>query len=156
MLSREAKWELYERVVIPTIVYGSETWSLIAQERRKIELFVICLRNICIIRRVDRVRNTIIIRERCWCELSVLERIERNVSKWFGHVERMGDERLIKGVYQANVEGKRGRWRPQRRWRNEVKDLLLGRGLSEREGMMLARDRDVWGGMVYRIEFGRK
>ena len=33
---REIKWELYEkRVVIPTVVYGSETWSLSAQEKRK-------------------------------------------------------------------------------------------------------------------------
>ena len=64
MISREVKRELYERVVIPTVVYGSETWSLSAQERRKIELFeMMCLRNICGIRRVDRMRNTII-RER--------------------------------------------------------------------------------------------
>ena len=51
---------------------------------------------------------------------------------------------MVKKVYQANVEGKRGRGRPQRRWRDEVKDLLLGKGLNEREGMMLARDRDGW------------
>ena len=36
MISREIKRELYERVVILTVVYGSETWSLSAQERRKI------------------------------------------------------------------------------------------------------------------------
>ena len=90
------------------------------------------MKNICGIRRVGRVRNAII-RERCRCELSVLERIEKNVLKWFGHVERMGVERLIKRVYRANVEGNRGRGRPQKRCRDEVKDLLLGRGLSERE-----------------------
>ena len=91
-------------------------------------------------------------RERCRCELSVLERIERNVLKWFGHLERMGEERLVKRVYRANVEGNRGRGRPQRRWRDEVKYLLLGRWLNEREGMRLARDRETWGGMVYRLE----
>ena len=64
--------------------------------------------------------------------------------KWFGHVERMVEERLVKRVYRANVEGNRGR--------DEVKDLLLGRGLNEREGMRLARDIDAWGGMVYRLE----
>ena len=47
-------------------------------------------------------------RERCGCELSVLERIERNVLKWFRHVERKGKERLLRIVYQANVEGNRG------------------------------------------------
>ena len=95
-------------------------------------------------------RNAIII-ERCVCELNVLEGIERNVLKWFGYVERMGEERLVKKVYRANVKVNRKRGRPQRRW-NEIKDLLLGRGLSEREGMMLARDREASDGMVYRLE----
>ena len=47
--------------------------------------------------RVGRMRNTII-RERCGYELSVRERIERNVLKWFGHVEGMEEERLVKSV----------------------------------------------------------
>ena len=55
-------------------------------------------------------------------------------------------------MYLVNVEGNRVRGRPQGRWRDEVKDLLLGRGLNEREGMRLARDRDAWGVMVYRLE----
>ena len=57
----------------------------------------------------------------------------------------MGEEMLVKRVYRANVEDNRVKGRPQGRWRNKVKDLLLGRGLSERERMMLARDRDAWG-----------
>ena len=39
MISREVKKELYKRVVIPTVIHDSETWSLSAQERRKIEVF---------------------------------------------------------------------------------------------------------------------
>ena len=72
-------------------------------------------------------RNAII-REIYGCGLSALERIERNVLKWFGHVKRMGEEKLFKRLYQANVEGNTGRGRPQRKWRGEVKDLLLGEG----------------------------
>ena len=49
------------------------------------------------------------------------------------------------------MEGKRGRERPQRRWKDEVKDLLMGRRLTEREGMVLTRDREAWGWMVYRM-----
>ena len=43
------------------------------------------------------------------------------------------DERLVKGVYRENMEGNRGRGRLHRRWRDEVKELLMGRGMSERE-----------------------
>ena len=106
---QRSKRELYERLVIPTVVYGSETCSLSAQESTNIEVFeMMYLRNICGIRIVDRVRNAIK-RERWRCELSVLEIIERNVLKWLGHAERMGEETLVKRVYQANVEGNRGR-----------------------------------------------
>ena len=80
MISREGQWELYERAVIPTVVYGSKMWSSSAQERRKTKVFEIkCLWNICDIRRMDRVKNAI--RERCRCELSAVERTERNVLK---------------------------------------------------------------------------
>ena len=76
--------------------------SLSAQERGKIKVFeMMYLGNICGIRRVDIVRNAIL-RERCRFELSVRERIERNMLKWFGHLKRMGVERLIKRVCQAN------------------------------------------------------
>ena len=59
---------------------------------------------------------------------------------------------MVKRMNQANLEGNRGRGKQQRRWRDEVKDFLLGKGLSEREGIMPARDRDAWGVMVYRLE----
>ena len=67
--------------------------------------------------------------------MNVLERIERKMLKWFGHIERMEEGRLVKRVNRANVESNTGRGRPQRRWRDKRKDLLLGRGLSEREGI---------------------
>ena len=38
MIAKEVKRELYERVVIPTVVYGSDARVLSAQERRR-ELF---------------------------------------------------------------------------------------------------------------------
>ena len=114
--------------MIPTVVYCSEMWSLSAQEMRKLGVFeMMCLRNICGLRRVNRVRNALI-RERCGCKLRVLERIERNVLKWFGYVERMEEKRLVKRVYRANVEVNKGRGRPQRRWKDDGKICYWGEG----------------------------
>ena len=90
------------------MVYGSETWSLNAQERRKVKLFeIMCLRSIWGVKRMGRLRNTLI-RERYLCELSVLERIERIISKWFGHVEIMGRKDWLKRAYCANKRVTRG------------------------------------------------
>ena len=81
--------------MIPAVIYSSEMRSLNAQERRKIEVSELkCPRNICGIRRVVRVRNSLI-RERCGCKLSILERNETNVSKGFRHVERLGWDRMV-------------------------------------------------------------
>ena len=88
VISRDVKRGLY---INRSLWFGDVVIK--CTKRRKIKVFeMMCLRNICGIRRVDRVRNAII-RERCGCELSLLERIERNVLKWFRHVERKGKER---------------------------------------------------------------
>ena len=50
---------------------------------------------------------------------------EERVLKGFGHVERMEKERLVIRVYRANVEGNRVRGRPQRRWRDYVKEIPM-------------------------------
>ena len=50
---------------------------------------------------------------------------------------------MVKRVYQATVVSNRGIGRQQKRWRDEMKELLMGRGLSEREGIMLSRDGEA-------------
>ena len=46
-------------------------------------------------------------------------RVDRKVLKWFGHVERIGSERMTERVYLSEVEGERGRGRPPFRWSKE-------------------------------------
>ena len=62
----------------------------------------------------------------------------------------MREERLVKRFYRANVEGNGGRRKMKRRWRDIMKKLLMRRRLSEREGMVLPRDREASDRMVYR------
>ena len=40
------------------------------------------------------------------CELSALERNEKSVLKWFGHKERMGEERWLRGK-SGGLQGER-------------------------------------------------
>ena len=44
----------------------------------------------------------------------------------------MGEESLVKRVYWVNLGSNRGRGRPQRKWRDEVKESQMRRG---REGL---------------------
>ena len=58
------------------------------------------------------------------------ERMDQGVLRWFGHVERMGEERLVRRVYESNVRGARCRGRPRACWLDEVKRVLRVRGLG--------------------------
>jgi hypothetical protein len=54
---------------------------------------------------MDRVRNEEVWR-RCGGELSIGERIDRNVLRWYSRVERMEDI-VVKRVYRSKIEGSR-------------------------------------------------
>ena len=122
-VSLQAKIGMFEGIVAPSVMYGCEAWTLNARERRKIEVMEMRgLRTICGVRWYDRVRNERV-REMCGNKRSFGERVDQGVLKWYGHMERMNDERLTKRVYKAEVEGVRGRGRPRKRWKDGVKNL---------------------------------
>ena len=57
-LGIKAKKCLYERVIVPTALYGAEAWDMRSAERRKVNgLEMKCLRNLVGVSRIDRVRN---------------------------------------------------------------------------------------------------
>ena len=102
--------------------------------------------NICDVWRSDRAKSSLII-ERCGCgcgcEFCVMKRMKWKLLKYFGHVERIGENIMVKRVFRACVEGSRERGRSQRRWIDEVKDMLIPKGLSEREEVLGAREREA-------------
>merc|ERR1712002_507535 len=113
-ISREAKVGMYDGIIEPSLLYGCETWVLKVQDRRRMKAVEMnCLRNICGLRRIDRVRN-VHIRRICGKNVSVSERIDQGILRWFGHVERMGNERLVKRVYDSEVRGVRRIGRPRK------------------------------------------
>ena len=100
-----------------------------------------CLRNICSLRRTDRVPN-VEIRRRCGKHVSVSQRIDQGMQKWFGHVERMGDERMAKRVYESDVRGVRGRGGPRKCWMDGAKEVLARKDLNIQEAKVRVQDRN--------------
>ena len=143
-MSREAKVGMYEGIVEPSLLYGCEAWVMNVRERRKVEAVEMsCLRNICGVRRVDRISN-VEIRRRCGKNVGVGERMDRGVLRWFGHVERMGEERLARRVYDSDVRGVRGRGRPRKCWMDGVCEVLGRKGLDIQEARVCVQDRSEW------------
>ena len=90
---------------------------------------------------MDRVRNEVV-RERTGVRKELAARVDMNVLRWYGHVERMEDERLLKKVMNAKVDGRGARVRPRFGWMDGVKKALVDRRMDVREARERARDRN--------------
>ncbi len=82
-------------LTLPTALYGAETWNMRAAERKR--LSVVEMRCMCGETQMDQVRNDEVRRTGVIKELA--ERAEQGLLQWFGHVERMEEERLVKKIY---------------------------------------------------------
>ena len=61
-LGMNVKKVLYEKVVVPTVIYGSESWGMKVTERQKLNVFEMkCLRSMTGVSRLDKVRNEAVI-----------------------------------------------------------------------------------------------
>jgi hypothetical protein len=72
----------------------------------------------------DRVKNEVI-REECGVKEDVLTKIENNMLRWFGHVERMDERRLTKEIYETDVGGNAGRGRARRTFLDQIGEVLV-------------------------------
>ena len=143
-LSMNVKRVLYEKMVVPTVMYGSECWGMKVGERQKLNVFEMkCLRSMAGVSRIDRVRNEDV-RQRTGVEIDLARRVDMSVLRWFGHVERMDNECLLKRVMNASVNGRGARGRPRLGWMDGVKRALGERDMDVREARERARDRFDW------------
>ena len=55
-------------------------------------------------------------------EPATIETIRLNRLRWFGHVQRMEENRIPKNVLYMNLEATRLRGRPRNRWKDEVRE----------------------------------
>jgi Reverse transcriptase (RNA-dependent DNA polymerase). len=148
-LGMEAKRTLYEGIVVPTVLYGAETWGLREDERRRLDVLEMkCLRSMCGVTRLDRIRNEEI-RRRTREEKELSARVDQRVLSWFGHMERMDKDRVVNRIMRSHVKGVRPRGRPRYGWSDGAKRALESRGLSIDEGRVRTRDRREWRMIVY-------
>ena len=128
-LVMNVKKVLYEKVVVPTVMYGSESWGMKVTERQ-----MKCLRSMTGVSRLDRVRNEVV-RARTGVRRELAARVD---------VKRMDNERLLKKVMNAKVDGRSARGRPRFGWMDGVKRALNDRRMDIREASERARNRNEW------------
>lgn len=139
---------VYKQAVIPTLLYGSETWNTTQAHINKLEVFQMsCLRRIMGITRLDRRGNADILTN---CKQTGVDSIvARNRLRWLGHVLRMPSDRIPHRIlFGCIAGGSRGAGRPRLRWSDVVweSDLRgkLGMNVSVRRLTNFCSDRDAW------------
>jgi len=118
LLSKKLKIKIYITTILPTVLYGCETWSLTLRYERKLRVF-----ENMVLRRIFGPRRDEVTGE--WRRLhkeelndlysspNIVRVIKSRRMRWVGHVMRMGEERGV-GI---------GSWWGNRRERDNWGDL---------------------------------
>ncbi|VDL90113.1 unnamed protein product [Schistocephalus solidus] len=96
------KLKMYKAIVLTTLLYGAETWSIYSNQAMKLNHFHLnCLRRILKLIWQDRIPDTEVLE---WTGILSIHAMLRQVQlRWRGHLVRMDDERLSKRVFYGDV-----------------------------------------------------
>ena len=143
-LKKHTKVKVYRAVVLPTLLYGAETWVTYRRHIRTLERFhQRCLRSILKVHWQDHITNQeILIRAKV---LSIEGHLQKSLLRWSGHVSRMEDSRLPKiALFGKLASGKRRQGAPSKTYRQSLKQTLTKCKINHRNWHTLASDRQNW------------
>jgi hypothetical protein len=82
---------------------------------------------------------------------NIVRLIKSRRIRWAGHVERMGEMRVVQRILVGKPEGRRPLGRPRSRWEDNSKMNLQEVGCRDMDWMEVAQDRDKWRTLVNAI-----
>ena len=106
-LDTKLKVQVYRSVVLPTLLYACETWTVYQRHAKRLNHFhASCLRKLVKITWQDRIPDTDVL-ERAWMQ-SIHTLLKLAQLRWTGYVTRMPDECLPKKILYGELQvGKR-------------------------------------------------
>ena len=141
-VSLPTKIMVYKAVIVPTLLYSSETWTPYRHHINLLNAFHMrLLRSICNISWKDKITNHEVLTK---CHISGIEALlMKSQLRWAGHVVRMKDDRLPKiALYGQLASAARPMGRPLLRYKDKLKANIINLGLNDWE--TAAKDRPKW------------
>ena len=113
-LSWKAKMQVYNAMVVPMMTYGCESWVLREKEKSRLQATEMSiLRKVAGVTRIDHIRNEEI-RHRLQ-QRSIVDVVRERRERWRVKVMEK-PESLVERVMVGEIEGRRPRGRPRKRW----------------------------------------
>ena len=142
-VSKETKLTVYKTIFRPVLIYGSESWVLTPSQKSRVQ--AIDMKFLRAIKRVTKLDCMPINKIREDLEVEpILERIENIQLKWFGHLNRMSEQRQVRMVWQARSSYKNNSGRPMKIWSDGVATNLLNRGADWNSASQQSRNKKDW------------
>ena len=138
-VSMRVKGKIYRAVVLSTLLYGAEAWTMYRRQAKKLRAFMMRhLRSIMRITWLDKVTK----------QGNIRSLIRKNL-RWTGHLMRMSPDRLPKQVlYSQLSSGHRKRGCPRLRFKDTIKRNLTLRDIMTDTCTSLSQQRDKWRALV--------
>ena len=147
-ISLASKVKLMRTLILSTVLYACESWTLTAEIERKIQaLEMRCYRRLLNISYKDHVTNEEVrnrINNAIGVHADILTMVKKRKLRWYGHISRSSG--MAKTILQGTVKGARRRGRKKKgSWEDNIKEWTrMGFG----DSLRAAEDREGWKGIV--------
>jgi len=120
-ISKKLKSRLKNTALDKVLTYASETWTLTERDRKQLNVFErkVYRRILGPVHDNEKENWRILTDKEIYASLkipTIIEKIRLNSLRWFGHVQRMEGNRILKRVLYMNLGTTRFRGRPRNRW----------------------------------------
>ena len=142
-ISFPTKYRLFGSLVVSILLYGCESWTLMADTEKKVQAFENkSLRKLLRISWREHKTNEYVrkrVEELVGPQETLLATVKRRKLKWFGHVTR--HDGLSKTIMQGTVAGGRRRGRQRKSWSDNIKEWTA---MTTPELLRAANSRSEW------------
>jgi hypothetical protein len=139
---------IYKTIILPVVLYGSETWFLTLREEHRLRVFKNrVLRKMFGRRRYEvaggwrKLHNKEL--HELYSSSSLIRIIKSWTMRWAGHVVRMGEKRYAYRLLVGKPEGM-----PKCRWVDNIRMDLVEVGWGDVDWIGLAQVRGKWRALV--------
>ena len=144
----DTKLKVYKAVVLPTLLYACETWTVYQRHAKRLNHFHLsCLRKLLKIKWQDKIPDTEVLKKAGMQSMHTVLKLAQ--LRWTGHVIRMPDERLPKKVFYGELqEGKRSQGGQKKRYKDTLKASLKDFDIPIGSWEQTAQERSKWRGLI--------